>query len=81
VPAWIGWILNWLWGKLIPIAVEFIRKLKRKNEIDKEEDAKKDVLEEARHQAQDWLRANPGQPLPKDLEDKLRDAADRNNGL
>lgn len=78
-------ILDYVWGKLvkegIPWLLEKLKIGKRKRAINKEQDELKEELEDLQQRAQDWLRANPGKPLPKSMEDRLRDAARRNNRL
>ena len=81
MPAWVVSILSWLGKILAPLVKDFFEKLKKKNKIEREEDAKREALENILEQAQNWMRDNPGEPLPKDLEDKLRDYADRTNSL
>ena len=79
MPAWLASILTWAVKTFWPIIEKAIEKVQRKKQIDKEEDAYKEANEQARQQAIDWLRAHPGQPLPKELEDKLRDSNDRDS--
>jgi hypothetical protein len=75
VPVWAKWLLGFLWDKLFPIVVGWVKKVFRKTKIAKEEDEKRKHLEDAIKQAKDWLQKNPGKPLPKELEDALRDAS------
>lgn len=79
-------LLDYLWGKIIkegiPALVDFIKKNFQKAQINKEVDEETDELERLRAEAREWTYKNPGQQLPKELEDKLRDAARaRRDGL
>lgn len=79
-------VLDYLWGKLIkegiPALVDFISKNVKKIKINKEVDEETQELEELQLEAKKWLEKNPRQPLPPDLEKRLRNAArKRRDGL
>lgn len=76
MPIWAKWILGWLWDKLIPIVVDWTKKTFRKQQIKKDVDKETKSLEELRKEAKEYLKENGGN-LPKEMENRLRDAARR----
>ncbi len=66
-------LLDWGLQKLAPIVEAFFRKKK----IDREIDDEKEIMDEINKEITQWVSENPGKPLPKYLEDKLREHAGR----
>lgn len=73
--------LNFLWGKVlkegIPLFAEWLAKHLKKQKIKNEVKSELKDLKELQKEAREWLKENGNEPLPKDLEDRLRDAARR----
>ena len=82
MPAFLKIILDYAWGKLVPMLIDWFKKTYKKNEINKEVDSETDELKLLQKEANEFIKNNPGLPLPADLEARLRAAAiKRANGL
>ena len=82
MPTWAGYVLkvllDWGWSKLAPFISKFVKSKKIDFEVDKEFSE----FDKIRKEVEAWAKANPGKPLPKELEEKLRNAArKRTEGL
>jgi len=82
MPSWAAWLVKtlveWAWGKVYPALI----KLFKRKQVDKEVDKEQVKINDAKKLAAQWIKKNPGKPLPKDIEDRLRDSAsDRARGL
>ena len=76
------WLLDYLVSKIVPMVVDFIRKSAKKAKINKEVNDELDEIEKIKKEAGEWVKKNPGKPLPKEYEDRLRRSASRRvNGL
>lgn len=75
-------ILDYLWGKAVPLIIKFFKDMAKKAEINKEVDQEHKEVKDAKELAKEWAKKNPGKPLPKDIENKLRDAGRKfTNGM
>lgn len=80
MPTWIGWILNWLWGKIIPIVIDYAKKTFRKKQIDRDENKQLNAIDEIKKQIKDYQEKHNVKTIPPHLKQKLREAARRRVG-
>ena len=77
-------ILDYVWGKLlkegIPWVIEQAKNFFKKNKIEEEVDEEESEVAAVKKEINEWLEKNPdAKEIPKELENKLRDATKRRN--
>jgi hypothetical protein len=68
-------LIDWALATILPMLKDFLIKLIKSAKINREVKKEFDELEQIKREANEWCRRNPGKPLPKDIELRLRAVA------
>lgn len=68
-------LLDWLWGKIVPIVVNFLKDLVKKKKIDSEVDKEFDEIENIKKKIKEYQEKHETKEIPPHLKDELMRAS------
>lgn len=77
MPVWGKWILGFVWDKLAPVVVDWVKNTFRKAEINKEVQEETDEIKKIKSEIRIWQEDNDSKEIPEHLKAKLLDASRR----